>query len=276
MGTSCLLSPASLGKEVASKIRPDPSQFLGGSQFSPADAAFPSHLCTPPGGSVTPKHLSAGYREPCSREMILLRDIPTPAESCLQGAGWAEERNTVRACLTLALPTLHAEWGNPHGPPYPHGHRPLPDCEWRGPCQYWVLKTQLPGTALCPPGLTGLSERVTRRQAVTLLCGHCNEQDPWGQQGVTLGCRPSVTGFKAPGDQVRMLGWGQPVLGQPLFKLLFFFFTLTEMELGECQLTEAGQQSFFIPPTSAMLRLTLILPALLQPLSKGGVLHLPE
>lgn len=64
----------------------------------------------------------------------------------------------------------------------------------------------------------------------------------------SLGCRPSVTGFKAPGDQVRMLGWGQPVLGQPLFKLLFFFFTLTEMELGECQLTEAGQGSFFILP----------------------------
>ena len=75
---------------------------------------------------------------------------------------------------------------------------------------------------------------------------------------------------------MRILGLGQPVLGQVLFKLLFFFFTLTEMELGECQLTEAGQGSFSYPPSSAMLRLALILPALLQPLSKGGVLHLPE
>ena len=55
-----------------------------------------------------------------------------------------------------------------------------------------------------------------------------------------------------------MLGWGQPVLGQPLFN------------------DRGWPREFFCPPPSAMLRLTLILPALLQPLFKGGVLHLPE
>ena len=58
-----------------------------------------------------------------------------------------------------------------------------------------------------------------------------------------------------------MLVLGQPELGQPLFKLLFFFFTLNEMELGERQLTEAGQRSFSHPPPSAVLRHILILPA---------------
>ena len=161
---------------MASEIRPRPSQYPipGWEPAFPRRCCFSlPHLYPSRWGCQAPKCLNSGHREPCPREMILLRGILTPTESCLQGARWAEEGKTGGASSLLSPPSM--QHGEASTALLPHGHHPLPSYEWRGPHQYWVLKTQLPGTVLCPPGLTGWSERVTRRQVMTVLCGHCNE-----------------------------------------------------------------------------------------------------
>lgn len=142
----------------------------------------------PPGGLSLPECLSARLREPCPERCPPARHFHSSGE--LPSGSRVGRREESGRSLVLAPPPPFAWQGEPPQPSLPCWHHPFPCCEGRGPCLHGVLRTQLPGTAPCQPGLMGW------RQAVTLLCGQHTEQGPWRHGAHTSLQGPVLLGSK--------------------------------------------------------------------------------
>lgn len=172
---------------------------------------------------------------------LLPRGLPTPTDSCLQGAGRAggerEESGHGRPS-SLLQPAPHPPRSSaapePSRPPQLH---PLPSRGWGGPCQRCMPRTQPSGAALCPPRLTGRAGRVTEIEACvaravsTVTC----PLEHAGLRVVGLTGGPRWPGKRAGPGLARNRSASLLVTFLPLIH--------KEMDLGEGRQAEAGGRS---------------------------------